>query len=123
MKKIWILNIAILLMAGVAVAGEDMMQSETNVKEKTSHSTTVQEGANQAQKTHESTTVEKQHQATTSDNIDEDATTQEKVEMEKKRSKTTTSEDTDSLSPGATQEYRHQSETHHQHTTKEVEKN
>ena len=123
MRKIWILNIAILLMAGVAFAGEDMTQSETSVKEKTSHSTTVQEDADQAQRKHESTTVEKQHQATTSDNMDEDATTQEKVEMEKKHSTTTTSEDTDSLSPGSVQEYRHQSETHHQHTTKEVEKN
>jgi len=50
MRKIWMFNIAILLIAGVAVAGEDMTQSETNVKEKTSHSTTMQEGANQAQK-------------------------------------------------------------------------
>jgi len=122
MRKIWILNIAFLLMAGVAIAGEDMMQSETNVKEKTSHSTTVQEGANQAQKKYESTTVEKQHQATTSDDMDGDTTTQEKVEVEKNRSKTTTSEDTDSPSLGVGQEYHQRSEMHHQHTTKEVEK-
>jgi cytoskeletal protein RodZ len=123
MKKIWILNIAILLMAGVAVAGEDMMQNETNVKEKTSHSTTVQEGANQAQKEYESTTVEQQREATTSDDMDGDKTTQEKVEVEKKHSQTKTSEDIDPSSPGTAQEYSHKSETHHEHTTKEVEKN
>jgi len=123
MKKIWILNIAILLMAGVAVAGEDMMQSETQVKEKTSHSATMQEGTNQAQKEHESTTVEKQHQTTTSDDMDGDKTTQEKVEVEKEHSKTKTSEDIDPSSLGTEQEYSHKSETHHEHTTKEVEKN
>jgi len=122
MKKIWILNIALLLMAGVAVAGEDMMQSETNVKEKTSHSATMQEGANQAQKTHESTTVEKQRQDTTSDDMSGDVTTQEKVEVEKKHSKTKTSEDMNPSSSGSAQEYRHHSETQ-QHSTKEVEKN
>jgi hypothetical protein len=122
MRKIWILHIAILLMAGVAVAGEDMTRSETNVKEKTSHSTTLQEGAHQAQKKHESTTVEKQRQTTTADDMDGDTTTREKVEVEKNRSKTTTSEDTDSPSLGAAQEYYQRSETHHQHTTEEVEK-
>lgn len=121
MRKIWILNIAILLMAGVAVAGEDMMQSETNVKEKTSHSATMQEGTNQAQKEHESTTVEKQREAT-SDDMNGDEATQEKVEVEKKHS-TTKTEGIDPSSPGSTQEYRHQSETHHQKSTKEVEKN
>jgi cytoskeletal protein RodZ len=123
MRKIWILNIGMLLMAGVAVAGEDMIQSETKVKEKTSHSATVQEDGNQAQKDHESTTVEKQHQATTSEDMDGDTTTRDKIETENKHSQTTTLEDTDSSSPGSEQEYRHQSETHHQHTTKEVEKN
>ena len=123
MRKIWILNIAFLLMAGVAFAGEDMTRSETRVQEKTSHSAAVQEDGNQAQKNHESTAVEKQRQTTTSDEIDGDESTREKVEMEKKHSQTTTSEDTDSPSLGSEQEYRHQSETHHQHTTKEVEKN
>jgi Tfp pilus assembly major pilin PilA len=121
MKKVAVLSSAILLIAGVAVAGE-MTQSEQKVKEKSSYSTTVQEDANQAkEKEHKSTTVEKQRQTTTSDDMTGDTTTRQ-VEVEKKRSQTTTSEDTDSVAPGATQEYRHQSETHHQHTTKEVEK-
>jgi hypothetical protein len=107
-------------MAGVAVAGDYGTQSEKKVKETTTHSTTMQEGVNHPQgKTHESTTVEKQ-QKTTSDNMDGDTTTRNKVEVEKKSSHTTTSPNPHSS--GATQEYRHQSETHHQNTTKEVEK-
>jgi len=122
MRKILVINIALLLVAGVAFANEDMMRSETKAKEKTSHSTTMQEDGNQAQSKHEDTTVEKQRQSTTSDDMGGSSTDREKVEIEKKHSQTTTSEETGSPSVGSEQEYRHQSETHHQHS-REVEKN
>ena len=99
MKRIAMLSAAILLTAGVAVAGEAVIQSEKNVEEKATHSTTVQDN----------------------DDMDGNMTTRKKVEMEKKRSKTTTESNDEGL-PGATQEYQHQSETYHQHSTKEVEK-
>src|SRR5581483_45734 len=122
MKKFGMLSMAILLTAGVAVADESMTQSESNVKEKTSQSTTtVQGNADQrGEMRHDSTTVEKRRQTTTSDDMGEDATTREKIEVEKKHSKTTT-DSSDEGTPGSTQEYHQQSETH-QHSTTEVEK-
>ena len=124
MRKVEILSIAILLMAGVAVAGEDVTQSEKNIKENTTHSTTVQENVDQTgQKRHKRTTVKKQRETTTSDNTGADPTTRKRMEVEKKSSTTTTSEGTDADdSPGAVREYHQQSETHHEHTTKEVDK-
>jgi len=123
MKKIGILGMAILFTNGVAVAGESMTQSERNMKEKTTHSnTTMQGNADQTGEVkHKSTTMEKQQQTTASDDMDGDATTRERVEMERKGS-TTTTESSDAGAPGSTQEYRRQSETHHQHSTTEVEK-
>jgi hypothetical protein len=123
MRRIAILSAAVLLMTGVAVAGEDITQSEKSVQEKTTHSTTtLQENADQTGETrHNSTTVEKQHQTTTSNDMDGNAGTHKKVEVEKNRSKTTT-ESNDEGIPGSTQEYHQQSETHHQHTT-DIEKN
>jgi hypothetical protein len=94
MRKFGILSLAFLLTAGVAVAGENMMQSEKSIKEKTTQST--------------------------SDDMDANVTSSEKVEMEKRRSKTTT-ESGDVSIPESTQEYRQQSETHH-HSSTEIEK-
>jgi hypothetical protein len=121
MRKFGILSLAFLLSAGVAVAGENMMQSEKSIKEKTTQSTTnLQDNMDPSEAVrHESTTVEKQRQ-TTSDDMDGNLTASEKVEMEKRRSKTTT-ESSDESIPGSTQEYRQQSETHH-HSSTEVEK-
>jgi hypothetical protein len=121
MRKFGILSLAFLLSAGVAVAGENMMQSEKSIKEKTTQSTTsMQDNMDPSEPVrHESTTVEKQRQ-TTSDDMDGNLTASEKVEMEKRRSKTTTESSDDSI-PGSTQEYRQQSETHH-HSSTEVEK-
>ena len=118
MRKIGILSLATLFMAGVAVAGE-MTQHEENVKEKTTHSTTVQDHADQTgTQGHKSTTVEKKQKTTTSDDMGDDTTTREKVKVEKKSSHTTTSDGSDGNTPGSTREY-HQSETHHQDTTVE----
>jgi hypothetical protein len=121
MKKFGILSLAFLLTTGVAVAGESMMQNEKSVKEKTTQSTTnLQDKMDPSGAVrHESTTIEKQRQ-TTSDDMDANVTSSEKVEMEKKRSKTTT-ESGDVSIPESTQEYRQQSETHH-HSSTEVEK-
>jgi cytoskeletal protein RodZ len=118
MRKIEIFSIAILFMAGVAVAG-DVTQSEEHSKESTMHSTTMQGNADQTgEMRNKSTTVEKRRQTTTSDDMDGDTTTHENVEMEKKHSQTTTSDGSDGNTPGSTREY-HQSETHHQDTTVE----
>jgi len=122
MKKIGILGMAMLFTTGVAVAGESMTQSERNMKEKTTQSTTTMQGnADQTGEVkHKSTTMEKQQQTTASDDMDGDATTRERVEVERKGS-TTTTDSSDAVAPGSTQEYL-QSETHHQHSTTEVEK-
>jgi hypothetical protein len=115
MKKVAILSIATVLMAGVAVAGENV-----KVKEKTTHSTTVQENVDQTgTQRDENTTVEKKQQTTTSDDRDGNTTTRKKVKVEKKHSRTTT-DGSDGNTPDSAQEYHHQSETHH--STKEVEK-
>jgi hypothetical protein len=117
MRKVGILSIAMVFMAGVAVAGE-VKQHEENVKEKTTHSTTVQDNADQSgTQGHKSTTVEKKQKTTTSDDMGDDTKTRKKVKVEKKSSHTTTSDDSDGK-PGSTHEY-HQSETHHQDTTVE----
>lgn len=123
MRKVGIFSIAILLTAGVAVAGEGITQSERSTKEKTTQSTTTMQGDvdQTGEVRHKSTTVEKRHQATTSDDMDGDTTAREKIEVEKNHSKTTT-ESTDAGLPGSTQEYHRQSETHHQNSTTEVEK-
>ena len=120
MTKFGILSLAFLLMSGVAVAGESMMQSEKSINEKTTKSTTnLQNDVDQAgELSHKSTTVEKQRQ-TTSDDMNGDVSTSEKIEMEKRRSKTTT-ESNDTSIPESTREYRQQSETHH-HSSTEVE--
>jgi len=110
----------ILLMAGVAVADDSMTQSETKVKEKTVQSTTMPEHVAQpVEKKYKKTRIEKQRQTTTSDDAEGSITTQEKVEMEKQHSKST-SESSDEGSLGSTQEYQHHSESY-QHTTKETE--
>ena len=121
MKKFGILSLAFLLMTGVAVAGESMTQSEKSVKEKTTQSTTnLQDNTDvTGEVQHKSTTVEKQRQ-TTSDDMDGNVSASEKIEIEKRRSKTTT-ESSDVGIPESTQEYRQQSETHH-HSSTEVEK-
>ena len=121
MRKFGILSLAFLLTAGVAVAGESMMQSEKSVKEKTTQSTTnLQDNTDvTGEVQHKSTTVEKQRQ-TTSDDMDGNVSASEKIEIEKRRSKTTT-ESSDVGIPESTQEYRQQSETHH-HSSTEVEK-
>jgi hypothetical protein len=121
MRKFGILSLAFLLTSGVAVAGESMMQNEKSIQEKTTQSNTeVQNNTNPAgEMSHKSTTVEKQQQ-TTSDDMDGNVTASEKIEMEKRRSKTT-SESSDVGVPGSTQEYRQQTETHH-HSSTEVEK-
>ncbi len=124
MRKVVIGSMAILLMTGMAFAGESMMQSEKNVKEKSVHSTTVQENAGPVGETnHNSTIVEKRRQTTTSDDMDGDTTTREKVEVENHRSKTTT-QSNDQGSPSSTRQgYQQKSETYHQKTTKEVDSN
>jgi hypothetical protein len=121
MRKFGILSLAFLFTTGVAVAGESMMQNEKSVKEKTTQSTTnLQDNMDPSGAVRqESTTVEKQRQ-TTSDDMDANVTSSEKVEMEKRRSKTTT-ESGDVSIPESTQEYRQQSETHH-HSSTEIEK-
>jgi hypothetical protein len=122
MIKVLIGSIALLLMTGMAFADDSVTQSERNVKEKTIHSTTVQENADPTGETsHNSTSVEKRRQTTTSGDLDGDTTTREKVEVENHRSKTTTQSNGE-VSPQSTQEYHQQSETYHQHTTKEVDK-
>lgn len=120
MKKHLILSGAILLLAGVAGAGETVTQSEQNIKEKTTHSTTVQENAAQPpERTYKSTTVEK-HQQTTRDNADGLTTTQEKMEVKKERS--INNNETGNENPvGSTQEYQHHSETH-EHQRKIIER-
>ena len=119
MKKVAMLSSAILLIAGVAGAGE-VTQTEKKVQEETSYSNTMQDDADLARANkHESTTVEKRQQTTTSDDMNGDTTTRE-VEVEKKRSETSTSDDPNSVSPGATQEHSQQTETYHKHTTQEV---
>ncbi len=118
MKKLGIFSIATLFMAGVAVAG-DVTQHEEKVKEKTTHSTTVQDNADHiGAQEHKSMTVEKKQKTTTSNDMGDDTKQQRKVKVEKKSSHTTTSDDSDGKTPGSTHEY-HQSETHHQDTTVE----
>lgn len=122
MRKLAIFSTIAAFVAGVAIAGEDLTQSESNVKEKTTHSTTttVQGNPDHSGKTqHHSTTIEQQRRTTTSDDMDGDTTSREKVEVEKHRSKTLTERNDESL-PRSTQEYHQQSEAYHQHTTKEV---
>lgn len=123
MKKITILTMGIFLMAGVAIAGESMMQSESNVKEKTTQSTTTLQGNmdQTGEVRHDSTTVEKRREETTSGDMGMGATSRGKVEVEKNRSKTTI-ESSDEGVPGTPQEYQRKSETHHEHSTTEVEK-
>src|SRR5262245_3466471 len=98
MRKFGIFSLAFLLTTGVAVAGESMMQNEKSIKEKTTQSTTnLQDNMDPSGAVrHESTTVEKQRQ-TTSDDMDGDVTASEKVEMEKRSSKTTTESGDDSM--------------------------
>ena len=123
MKKLSLLSAALLLTASVAVAGETVTQSENKVKEKTVRSTTMQDDIDQpAMERYHSTTVEKKRETTTSNSTGDDSPINTQTGVEQKRSETSTSETTESHSPGAVQEYRHQSETHHQHTTTEVEK-
>lgn len=118
MKKLGIFSIATLFMAGVAFAG-DVTQHEENVKEKTTHSTTVQDDADQTgTQEHKSTTVERKQKTTTSADMGNGTKKHRKVKVEKKSSYTTTSDDSDAKTPGSTHEY-HQSETHHQDTTVE----
>jgi len=121
MRKFGILGLAFLLTSGVAIAGESVMQNEKSIHEKTTQSNTdVQNDTNLAgEMSHKSTTVEKQQQ-TTLDDMNGNVTTSEKIETEKRRSKTT-SESSDVGVPGSTQEYRQQTETHH-HSSTEVEK-
>ena len=120
MRKFGIFSLAFLLSTGVAVAGESMMQNEQSIKEKTTQSTTDLQGDmdRTGEVRHKSTTVEKQRQ-TTSDDMNGNVSASEKIEMEKRRSKTTT-ESSDVGIPESTQEYRQQSETHH-HSSTEVE--
>ena len=122
MRKVGIVSAAFLFLASVAVADEKVTQSENTVQEKTVQSTTMQKDADQlGMKQSESTTVEKQRETSTSDDKGEEITNK-RVEVEKKSSTSRTAEGTESHSPGAIQEYHQQSETHHQHSTTEVEK-
>lgn len=123
MKKFSLLSAALLLTASVALAGETVTQSENQMKEKTVRSTTVQDDIDQpAMEQHQSTTLEKKRETTTSNAPGDDPTLRTRTGVEQRRSETSTSETTESRSPGPVQEYSHQSETHHQHTTTEVEK-
>ena len=122
MRKVGIVSAAFLFLASVAVAGEQVTQSENTIQEKTVQSTTMHKDAHQlGMKQSESTTVEKQRETSTSDDKGEEITNK-RVEVEKKSSATSTAEGTESHSPGAVQEHHQHSETHHQHSTTEVEK-
>lgn len=122
MRKVGIVSVAVLFLASVAVAGEKVTQSENTVQEKTVQSTTMQKEADQpGMKQSQGTTVEKQQETTTSDQMG-DEITNKRVEVEKKSSTTNTAEGTEAHSPRAVQEYHQQSETHHQGSTTEVEK-
>ena len=123
MRKIGIVSTAILFLASIAVAGENVTQSENNVQEKIVQSTTMQKDADQPEmKQSESTTVEKQRETSASDDKGDEITSKGRVEVEKKSSATSTAEGTESPSPGALQDHHQHSETHHQHSTTEVEK-
>jgi hypothetical protein len=122
MRKVGIVSAAVLFLASVAVAGEKVTESENTVQEKTVQSTNMQKEADQpGMKQSQGTTVEKQRETTTSDQMG-DEITNKRVEVEKKSSATSTAEGTEAYSPGAVQEYHQQSETHHQGSTTEVEK-
>lgn len=124
MKKIGMFSVAALFLASGAVAGDEVTQSESRVKEHITRSTTMQGDATQpgTQRSH-SSTVEKQQKTTTSA-ADErgEAMTDKRVDVQEESTTSSTTEGTGTNATGSGQQHQQHSETHHQHSTTEVEK-
>lgn len=121
MKKIGMFTVAALLLASGAVAGDGVTQSESRVKE---HSTTMQGDATQpgTQQSH-SSTVEKQQKTTTSATDERgEEITDKRVDVQKESTTSSTTEGTGTNATESVQQHHQHSETHHRHSTTEVEK-
>jgi hypothetical protein len=125
MRNVLTITAAVLLATGVAFAEEQTLQQNKEVKEKTTHSTTVDPTSpgQPVMHEHESKKIEKHQQATTATNpnvVMSPEAKQKEVEVKKQSSTTVTTEGENTPASDQDAQSRVQSESHYKQSSKSV---